>query len=272
MRYRLRRCPHPSAFTLIELLVVIAIIAILASLLLPTLARAKSKAKRINCLSNQRQLAITSHLYSIDNSDMLANNGTGNYFNPPIKQWVQGYFYDFGNQTNAAYMTDPQNSQFAPYLRDPRVYVCAGDPAFIQTNGMSLPRLRSYEMNAYLGWVDVNHWDNRLDQYDYRIFLKQTEMTAPAGVFLFLDVNPKSICWPYYGVYMDPATDKFFNFPGIAHENGSVVSFTDGHTEYHRWLDPRTIQASSANYHNHGDVSPGNKDIAWLRDRTTVPR
>lgn len=90
----------------------------------------------------------------------------------------------------------------------------------------------------------------------------------PAGTFLFVDANPDSICWPYFGVQM--AADSFFNFPGSAHNRAAVLSFSDGHAEAHRWTDQRTITAYSADYHKHADSSPGNKDLAWLRERTTV--
>jgi prepilin-type N-terminal cleavage/methylation domain-containing protein/prepilin-type processing-associated H-X9-DG protein len=77
MKPRARRASR-NAFTLIELLIVIALIAILAALLLPSLAKAKQSAKGVGCISNLRQWGQATHLYTTDNEDLLPQDGTPN--------------------------------------------------------------------------------------------------------------------------------------------------------------------------------------------------
>jgi prepilin-type N-terminal cleavage/methylation domain-containing protein/prepilin-type processing-associated H-X9-DG protein len=269
MRALRRGC---RGFTLIELLVVIAIIAILAALLLPALARAKLAAKRVQCINNEKQLAMTWMVYATDNADWLPSNGQNDVEppNPSLMLWVQGCMAYDEDKTNTTYILSTKYALFASYLQTLKVYVCPTDPPNVQIGGQSYPRVRSYALNAYVG-TRTDFWDSRLNP-NFRVFRKHCEIPPkmPAGTMTFIDVYADSLCWPYFGVYM--TQDSFFNFPNSSHNRGGVMSFADGHTEYHRWRDQRTITAYSANYHNHNDPSSGNVDLVWLRARATIPK
>ena len=138
-----------SGFTLIELLVVIAIIAILASMLLPALGKAKSKAQGILCLSNGKQLMLAWTLYSGDNQDRICpSTGLGGLVsthsptqNYPLNQWCMGTMHAGPSWTNTILIMD---SLLYKYVNALGVYKCPSDRATIRSPFSligSLPRL-----------------------------------------------------------------------------------------------------------------------------------
>ena len=92
---------------------------------------------------------------------------------------------------------------------------------------------------------------------------------SPANIFVFQDVHPDNICYPAFVVRMPGEPEQFFHYPSSLHNGRGVVAFADGHAETHRWLDPRTTPSVTGGILAHWNDSPGNTDLAWIRERTS---
>ncbi|MCU0772104.1 MAG: prepilin-type N-terminal cleavage/methylation domain-containing protein [Verrucomicrobia bacterium] len=264
--------PRGYGFTLIELLVVIAIIAVLAALLLPALSAAKAQALKTQCISNLRQLAIAWQIYPDDHGDRLVANGYMDALGE-AQLWVSGGEHRHPEFfTSQAALVDSRYALFANTIQNAAVYKCPADRQEPQWAGVTHPKLRSYSLNAHMGWT---HPRSPAVSATASLFRKSSGLSqgSPSALFTFVDGAPLNLCTPAFVIYTGNSS-WFWHRPSAEHRGAGTLAFADGHVEGRKWQDPETIEAAKDGGAGDGChfkfVSGSNPDLAWLKEHATV--
>jgi len=220
-------CRTVAGFSLRELLVVVGIIAILITLVAGYVSMNWKMARRVNCMSNMRQVTAGFFQYVADNDGYMPQ--------------CDGNVIKLGLGTGNGLVDLPYLDQ---YIGDPRVFHCPED---LRTDA------RTYAINDYLGgqYLAITHQ-----------MLLQRVANAPSTMLLIEEQAPITRNSYLGGFVVLPAPiTRWADTPAVLHDKGTCLAFADGHVEYWHWDDPRTLNLPTTPFPN----TPANPDLVKLQ-------
>jgi prepilin-type N-terminal cleavage/methylation domain-containing protein/prepilin-type processing-associated H-X9-DG protein len=206
------------AFTLIELLVVIAIIAILMAILMPALNRVREQGRRAVCLNNVKQLAMAWHMYCDDNDDKIINANTHD-----TTAWIH---YE-PTLTEQQQLDGIRIGPLYRYCPDVGLYRC---PTGIRGEMVTYSIVD--RMNGHLAIAGATPDPVK----------KRSQIRNLTQQIVFLDEGALGASsWTVYYY-----KELWWDLITARHGDGTNFSFADGHSEYWKWKDPRTVTIGKA--------------------------
>jgi prepilin-type N-terminal cleavage/methylation domain-containing protein/prepilin-type processing-associated H-X9-DG protein len=215
---------HRKAFTLIELLVVIAIIALLLSVVMPALKKAKNHAQAIICLSALKQMSMAWTFYADDNDDVLV------YGHVSSTGWVQPPIATNSGDPIEDEKEGIRQGKLYPYLESEDIYHCPAD------RGMGMMLGIGFRTFSITGPMHGEGWSGDDEFY----IEKKSEVIAPCDKFVFIEnTDDRNFNLGSWVMNIDP--DGWVDPLAVWHDKKSTFGFADGHAQAHKWVDESTL-------------------------------